>query len=110
MVLWCPFLMKLHVCRIFIISLFYILCRQKIVISFFFSKKLGLFNLRGSDVQYNPVFFAYALVTKNEIILYIDENKLTNEVKVHLGSDVKFRPYNAVFKDLKDLNDKFKSD
>jgi Xaa-Pro aminopeptidase len=73
-------------------------------------EKLGLFNLRGSDVKYNPVFFAYALVTKNDIILYIDENKLSSEVKGHLGSSVKFRPYNAVFEDLRQLNDKFKSD
>lgn len=69
-----------------------------------------LFNLRGSDVEYNPVFFAYALVTKDDIILYIDENKLSNEVKEHLGSSVKFRSYNAVFKDLRNLSDKFKSD
>ena len=28
---------------------------------------LGLFNLRGSDVVYNPVFFAYALITQDEV-------------------------------------------
>jgi len=28
---------------------------------------LGLFNLRGSDVVYNPVFFAYALITLDEV-------------------------------------------
>ena len=26
-----------------------------------------LFNLRGSDIQYNPVFFAYAAVTETEV-------------------------------------------
>ncbi|RGB34801.1 Creatinase/aminopeptidase [Rhizophagus diaphanus] len=69
-----------------------------------------LFNLRGSDVKYNPVFFAYALITKDDIILYIDEKKLSNEVKAHLGSSVKFRSYNAVFEDLRHLSVKFKSD
>ncbi|CAI2198217.1 3654_t:CDS:2, partial [Funneliformis geosporum] len=69
-----------------------------------------LFNLRGSDVQYNPVFFAYALITKNDIVLYIDENKLSDEVKEHLRSSIRFRPYNSVFEDLRNLNDKFKSD
>jgi Xaa-Pro aminopeptidase len=73
-------------------------------------KKLGLFNLRGSDVEFNPVFFAYTLVTKDDIVLYIDEKKLTKEVKEHLGSSIRFRPYDAVFNDLNDLNDKFKSD
>ena len=32
-----------------------------------------LFNLRGSDIAYNPVFFSYALVTADSAILYIDE-------------------------------------
>lgn len=27
----------------------------------------GLFNLRGSDVEYNPVFFAYAVIGMNTI-------------------------------------------
>jgi Xaa-Pro aminopeptidase len=39
-----------------------------------------LFNLRGSDIDYNPVFFAYALVTPESSTLYINENKLTKEV------------------------------
>ncbi|CAG8436472.1 1621_t:CDS:10 [Funneliformis caledonium] len=69
-----------------------------------------LFNLRGSDVQYNPVFFAYALITKNDIVLYIDENKLSDEIKDHLGSSIRFRPYYSVFEDLRNLQDKFKSD
>ena len=28
---------------------------------------VGLFNLRGSDVVYNPVFFAYAMITQDEV-------------------------------------------
>lgn len=28
---------------------------------------LGLFNLRGSDVTFNPVFFAYAIITQDEV-------------------------------------------
>jgi len=27
----------------------------------------GLFNLRGSDIDYNPVFFAYAIVTLSDV-------------------------------------------
>lgn len=27
----------------------------------------GLFNLRGADIEYNPVFFAYAIVGLNTI-------------------------------------------
>ena len=42
---------------------------------------LGLFNLRGSDIAYNPVFFAYALVTQTEAILYVDAAKLSDQVR-----------------------------
>ena len=27
----------------------------------------GLFNLRGADIVYNPVFFSYAVVTHNDV-------------------------------------------
>lgn len=27
----------------------------------------GLFNLRGADIEYNPVFFAYSIVGLNTI-------------------------------------------
>lgn len=31
-----------------------------------------LFNLRGSDIEYNPVFFAYSVVTMDDI-LYVPQ-------------------------------------
>lgn len=27
----------------------------------------GLFNLRGSDIEYNPVFFSYAIITMKDV-------------------------------------------
>lgn len=27
----------------------------------------GLFNLRGSDIDYNPVFFGYAIITPTDV-------------------------------------------
>lgn len=35
-----------------------------------------LFNLRGKDIPFNPVFFAYGLVTETEVVLYINQAKL----------------------------------
>ena len=29
---------------------------------------LGLFNLRGSDIEYSPVFFSYSVITMNDIM------------------------------------------
>jgi Xaa-Pro aminopeptidase len=31
----------------------------------------GLFNLRGSDIAFNPVFFAYAIVSADHVYLYV---------------------------------------
>ncbi|CAG8516624.1 9250_t:CDS:10 [Racocetra fulgida] len=70
----------------------------------------GLFNLRGSEVEYNPVFFSYSLITKDEAILYIDDRKLNKEVRDHLGPDVKYRPYDAIFEDLQEHSVKLKND
>lgn len=63
-----------------------------------------LFNLRGSDIPYNPVFFSYAIITPTTAELYIDETKLTPEAKAHLGQDVIIKPYEAIFVDAKALS------
>jgi Xaa-Pro aminopeptidase len=62
-----------------------------------------LFNLRGSDIPYNPVFFSYAVITPEDATVYVDDSKLDDEVKKHLG-DVKIRPYDAIFGDIAALS------
>ncbi|KAK7204514.1 putative Xaa-Pro aminopeptidase P [Myxozyma melibiosi] len=64
-----------------------------------------LFNLRGNDIPYNPVFFSYAFVTPTEATLYIDEDKVTAEVKEYLGDSVKVKPYQAIFEDMKSFGE-----
>ncbi|KTW27323.1 hypothetical protein T552_02307 [Pneumocystis carinii B80] len=63
-----------------------------------------LFNLRGTDIPYNPVFFAYSLVTHDKIVLYIDDSKLDDHVREHLKC-VEIKPYDSVFKELATLKD-----
>ncbi|MEZ2721435.1 aminopeptidase P family protein [Paenalcaligenes hominis] len=43
-----------------------------------------LLNLRGNDVVYNPVFMAHVLLTLDDVILFVDANKITNEVQHYL--------------------------
>jgi Xaa-Pro aminopeptidase len=62
-----------------------------------------LFNLRGSDIPYNPVFFSYAAITPNSATLYTDSSKLGPEVKAHLEGSVTIKPYSALFSDLSSL-------
>ncbi|KAJ1651781.1 hypothetical protein IWQ61_007735 [Dispira simplex] len=59
-----------------------------------------LFNLRGSDIKFNPVFLSYALVTHESVVLYVEEQKLSAETKAHLGDSVTLKPYQAIFQDL----------
>lgn len=43
-----------------------------------------LFNLRGSDIEYNPVFFSYAILTLKSVHILIDQNKLTTAARKNL--------------------------
>ncbi|NXT87121.1 XPP2 aminopeptidase, partial [Anhinga rufa] len=36
-----------------------------------------LFNLRGDDIPYNPVFYSYTLLTNTSISLFVDEKRLS---------------------------------
>eukprot|EP00732_Lithocolla_globosa_P003343 Lithocolla_globosa_v1_NODE_2639_length_1924_cov_24.632424.p1 type:complete len:601 gc:universal NODE_2639_length_1924_cov_24.632424:40-1842(+) len=62
-----------------------------------------LFDLRGSDIIFNPVFFSYALVTSDVCILYIDKKKIDKEVREHLPPQVELRKYGQIFSDLVEL-------
>jgi Xaa-Pro aminopeptidase len=46
-----------------------------------------LFNLRGADVSYNPVFIAFALIGPHSISLFVDSNKLDATVRSSLERD-----------------------
>lgn len=60
-----------------------------------------LFNLRGSDIPYNPVFFSYAFVGKQSASLYIDSSQLDKAGISHLGDKVEVKPYDTIYSDLK---------
>ena len=60
-----------------------------------------LFNLRGSDVEFTPVVIAFAYISLHDRVLFIDEDKITKEVKQHLKDcDVKIKDYDDVEKFL----------
>jgi Xaa-Pro aminopeptidase len=46
-----------------------------------------LFNLRGSDIEYNPVAVSYAVVSKKETVLFIHTQKLTPEAIGYLQDE-----------------------
>jgi Xaa-Pro aminopeptidase len=66
---------------------------------------MWLYNIRGADVDYNPVAYCYALVTNKEAILFIDKDKLTGEVTNHLTSaNIQVLDYFTIEKHIKDKN------
>lgn len=63
-------------------------------------------NLRGSDIDYNPVFFSYVLVTLDDLFFFIDESKLSGSIHDHFRTNEvqpKIRPYGEVHQVLKSL-------
>ncbi|KAK2749845.1 hypothetical protein FQN57_005259 [Myotisia sp. PD_48] len=62
-----------------------------------------LFNLRGNDIPYNPVFFSYAVVTPTTAELYVNKDRLDPEVIKHLADKVVLKPYDAIFDSAKAL-------
>ncbi|KAI0371389.1 Creatinase/aminopeptidase [Pilatotrama ljubarskyi] len=62
-----------------------------------------LFNLRGSDIDYNPVFFAYALVDQERALLFVNEQQLASSARDHLGPEVEVHPYDTFFSYLTHL-------
>ena len=60
-----------------------------------------LFNLRGGDVPYNPVFMAYALLTPQETVLYAAPAAFSADLTAALDKDgITLRPYGQVYEDL----------
>ncbi len=56
-----------------------------------------LFNIRGNDVEYTPVTIAFAYVDMRQAVLFIDKEKVTDEVAAHLKRyDVAWKPYDDV--------------
>lgn len=62
-----------------------------------------LTNLRGCDVDYNPVLVSYMLVTDEKACLYIDNRKLTADVYTYLTMQgISVADYNDVWQSLAD--------
>lgn len=60
-----------------------------------------LLNLRGKDISYNPVFYSYIFMDKNETTLFVNSNSVTEEVSEYLNSlDVNIKNYNEIFSSL----------
>lgn len=65
-----------------------------------------LLNMRGYDKASTPVFFAYVILTPSDLYLYINEDRISNEVKQHFATEgvtVIIKEYNEFSTGLSEL-------
>ena len=59
-------------------------------------------NIRGNDVEYFPLVLTYAVIRMDKVDLFVNEKKLSDEIKAHLAADgVILHPYNDIYEDIK---------
>lgn len=64
-----------------------------------------LFNIRGADIDYNPVNISFALVTPNKATLFIAEEKISDKVRNYLNKfDVNTEAYENIYQALQTLS------
>lgn len=62
------------------------------------------FNIRGKDVLYNPVAIAYAFISLDDAILFIDEKKVSEENRRILSeSGIRLAPYDSILSFISSL-------
>lgn len=68
-----------------------------------------LLNLRGSDIEYNPVFYAYLFINENETILFTDNSYGDNVKEYFEENSIEVKGYNDVWNHLTTLAQNSKS-
>lgn len=65
-----------------------------------------LYNLRGGDVLYNPVFMSHTLLTPDKTILYAAPEAVGAALTAILrGDGITVKPYEQIYEDLTSLSD-----
>lgn len=69
-----------------------------------------LLNIRGDDIAIAPLSYAYAICHRDGTVdLFIDEMKISAEIKLHLGNSVRLAPYDTFHASLRTLGGKLVS-
>lgn len=65
---------------------------------------MWLFNLRGSDINFVPVAYSYAMITEHTATIYVSRKDLGDKARSYLEDhDVRIREYSCFYKDLDDI-------
>ena len=64
-----------------------------------------LLNIRGKDVEYNPVVISYAVLEADKCTLFVDANKIDTAAQNYLDFNaIAVQPYEAVFDYIRSLS------
>lgn len=62
------------------------------------------FNIRGTDVPFNPVALAYGYIGKTESVIFTAKDKIDEETNLYFtGCNIKVMPYDAIYGYLQGL-------
>lgn len=65
------------------------------------------FNIRGCDVECNPVFMAYSVITKDEAYIYTDKDRFDDKTLAKfVEACVEVLPYDSIYEDIARMNGK----
>ena len=65
------------------------------------------FNIRGCDVECNPVIMAYSVITNDEAYIYTDKDRFDDKTLAKFGEAcVKVLPYDSIYEDIARMNGK----
>ena len=65
---------------------------------------MWLLNIRGNDIECNPVALSYVIVTKDEVSLYLQESEATEELRGYLAENqIALKAYEDFWKELEEL-------
>ncbi|KYH28348.1 aminopeptidase [Clostridium colicanis DSM 13634] len=65
-----------------------------------------LLNIRGRDVECNPLTIAYSIISKGKCYLFIDEDKIDSNVRAEIKkAKVEIRPYESVTEFLEGITE-----
>ncbi len=62
-----------------------------------------LFNIRGSDVKYNPVTISYSIITREEAILFVDQSHMSEAVQQAIKNTADILDYEDFGPELQNL-------
>ncbi len=65
-----------------------------------------LFNIRGRDIKSNPVVLSYAIIGIDSVYLFIDKNKIGEDIRAELSKEnVQIKGYEEVYEFIKNIDE-----